>query len=255
MSTPEQPGTGVVKTAPQALAAAHTNEPQRVLAVISQLTANPTVDPNAALKLLELYERLDARHCEQVYKEALAELQAGIPQIARDGVIELWKNGQLKGKIKYAKLEDIDSTIRPMLARHGFAFSFGSDSNDGKFYKITGTLSHRLGHSEDLQVQVPIDTGPGRSVIQAVGSTISYGRRMLVKMFLNIVEKGEDVDGADLEKISGEQLKDLDSLIKEVKADEQRFLKFMGVEKLDQILVRDLQKATTSLEQKRRRGQ
>lgn len=250
MNTPEQPGTAVVESAPQALAASHANEPQNVLALISRLAANPKVDPSIVEKWLELYERLDARRREQAYKEALAELQAGLPQITREGVIDMGP----KGKIKFAKLEDIDTTIRPALAEHGFAFSFGSDSNDGKQFKITATLSHREGHSEDFHVYVPTDTGPGRSPIQAVSSTLSYGRRMLITMALHIVTKGEDIDGADLEKISGEQLKDLDSLLKEVKANEQRFLKLMDVDKLDQILVRNFKIAVRLLESKRGRG-
>ena len=145
-----------------------------------------------------------------------------------------------------------------MLAKEGLWFSFGSHSEDCKLFEISARLSHREGHSEKFNIHLPLDPGPqtGKfrcSPVQQVARTLSYARRQLIKMVLNIVEKGEDVDGADLEKISGEQLKDLDSLLQEVGADEMRFLKFMDVENLDQILVRDLQKGITALEQKRTR--
>ncbi len=247
---PPQADALAVTDAPQA-PAVYADQPQNVLAVISTLAANPNVDPNVVAKYLELYERLDARRCEQAYKEALARLQAKLPQITRDGVIDMGT----KGRIKYAKLENIDITIRPMLAEEGFSFSFGSDSADGKLYNISGKLSHREGHSEEFHIHLPIVLGPGRNAVQAVAWTLTYARRQLIKMALNVVEKDEDVDGGDLEKLGGEQLKDLKSFMEEVAADEKRFLKFMDVEKLDQILVRDLQKAITSLEHKRRRGQ
>ncbi len=237
-----------VTGAPQA-PAVYADQPQNVLAVISRLAENPQADPNIVAKWLEMYERLDAQRRQQAYTSALVRLQADMPQIERNGVIPL-----RGGEIRYAKLEDIDLTIRPMLAAEGLAFSFGSHSEDGKLFKITAKLSHRDGYSEVFHLHVPLDTGPGRSAIQAVGSSLSVAKRQLIKMALHIVEKGEDVDGADLDKISGEQLKDLDSLLKEVGADEKRFLKFMGVDKFDQILVRDYQKAITALEQKRRAG-
>lgn len=217
------------------------------LAVISQLAANPEVDPNIVAKWLEMYERLDARRRQQAYTSALVRLQEDMPQIVRNGVIPL-----RTGQIKYAKLEDIDTTIRPMLAAEGLAFSFGSHSEDGKLFKITATLSHREGHSEEFHLHVPLDTGPGRSAIQAVGSTLSYAKRLLIKMALHIVEKDEDQDGANLEPISEDQLKDLASLMVEVGADETRFLKFMAVDRLEDILMRDLDKAITALERKRK---
>ena len=258
MSAPET--AVVVPVEPQqtdapAAPAVSADQPQNILAVISQLAANPNVDPGVVDKWLAMYERLDARRRQQAYTEALTRIHARMPQIERHGVIPLREG---KG-IKYAKLEDIDRTIREMLAEEGLAFSFGSHSDDGKLFDITATLTHREGHSEKFNIQLPLDPGPQtgplrRSPPQAVSATLSTARRQLIKMALNIVEKGEDVDGADLEKISGEQLKDLGSLLDEVGCGEKSFFKFMDVGKLDQILVRDYQKAITALEQKRRRG-
>lgn len=225
-------------------------EPQNVLAVISQLAANPNVNPENVSKWLEMYERLDARHREKSFKEALARLQADLPQIERNGVIQFHSGGG----IRYAKLEDIDKVIRPMLEKEGFAFSFGSQSQDGKLFEITATLSHREGHSKEYRIQLPIDTHKSRNDVQAVGSTLSYAKRMLIKMALNIIEKGEDDDGKG-GVISEEQVKDLASLIAEVgKVDMPRFLKFMGVEKLEDIAASDYQRAIVALEQKRRAG-
>jgi hypothetical protein len=40
-----------------------------------------------------------------------------------------------------------------------------------------------------------LDTGPGRNQNQAMGSTLSYGKRYTAEMLLNIVREGEDTDG------------------------------------------------------------
>lgn len=212
-----------------------------------RLSENPSADPSLAAKWLDLYERLDTRRRQQAYTAALVRLQEDMPQIERNGVIPL-----RSGEIKYAKLEDIDKTIRPMLAAEGLAFSFGSHSDDGKLFKISAKLSHREGYSENFHIHLPIDTGPGRSAVQAVGSTLSYAKRLLIKMALHLVEKDEDRDGADLNRISKDQLKDLASLITEVGVDENRFVRFMDVDSLEDILVRDLDKGISALERKRK---
>ena len=221
-------------------------------AAILRLAENPSADPNQASKWLDLYERLEDRRRKQAYTEALARIQAAMPQIERHGVISLKHS-----EIKYAKLEDIDETIRPMLAIEGFSFSFGSHSDDGKLFEISAKLSHREGHSEVFHVHMPLDPGPQtgayrRSPVQAVASTLTFARRQLIIMALHIVVRDEDKDGADLERISEDQLRDLHGLMTEVAADETRFLRFIGVERLEDILVRDFDKAISQLERKRK---
>ena len=180
---------------------------------------------------------------------AMSRLQAKLPQINKAGRIIV------KGteRSRYAKIEDIDIAIRPLLAEEGFAFSFDSDSSDAKIFKLSCKLSHREGYSETKYLTLPMDASEYRSNVQSIGSTVSYGKRQLIKMHLNLVEVNEDDDGQGGDKpITENQATDLQAFIEEVKADKARFLHFMGVEKLGAILARDYQKAINSLETKRR---
>jgi hypothetical protein len=120
---------------------------------------------------------------------------------------------------------------------------------------VTAKLSHEAGHSETKTVTLPLDASDFRSGVQSVGSTVSYARRTLIKMHLNLIERGEDDDGhGGGEPITEAQVADVLALMEEVKADHGKFLVYMGVGDVKDIRQRDLKKATTALETKRRAG-
>ncbi len=233
-----------------------TPAPADLLQVIAQAVADPRCDVAKMEKLLDMHERIQAEQRKTAYGAAIARLQAKLPQIRKDGRIIV--SGQERSR--YARLEDVDRAIRPLLAEEGFALSFDEEQASEDAVRFVVTLSHRDGHSEIRRRTFPIDKapigqkGPIRTAIQDAGSTTSYARRHLIKMILNIVETEEDIDGNDPQLITPEQARDLRALIEEVKADQARFLAYLGVPKLESILARDYAKAITALEAKRRQG-
>jgi hypothetical protein len=80
------------------------------------------------------------------------------------------------------------------MAEEGFTLSFDSKPHD-RGITITGTLLHRDGHSRSATMLLDEDRGPGRNNLQAMGSTLSYGKRYTAEMLLNIVREGDDKDG------------------------------------------------------------
>lgn len=224
--------------------------PSDLLAVIAQAVADPRIDVNKMERLLAMHQTIMVEQREVAFKGALARLQAKLPQINKDGRIVV------KGveRSRYARIEDIDVAIRPLLAEEGFALSFDSESSDGKQFKLSAKLSHQAGHSETKWLILPLDVSDFRTNVQSIGSTLSYGKRYLIKMHLNIVEKEEDDDGMGGAKpITKEQALDLQALIDEVKADKVRFLRYMKVDALENILRRDHKAAITALESKRKK--
>jgi len=149
-------------------------------------------------------------------------------------------------------LDDIDKVLRPILAEGGFALSFDTQPIEGNRVRILCRLSHKDGHFETKQIDLPIDNSGSKNGAQAVGSTVSYGRRMLTKMFFNIVEKGEDNNAETSEKLTEDQLKDLEAAMTEVPLNKKKFLEFMGVNDVHDILQRDLKKALNAIDTKRR---
>lgn len=224
-------------------------EPSNLLEVIAKAVANPKVDVEKMKSLLAMHKEIVADQRKVAFGAALQRLQAKCPQIEKDGRIIV------KGveRSRYSKLETIDEAVRPLLSEEGFAFSFNTDSKDAKLFTITCTLTHREGHSETKSLMLPIDAMQYRSDLQSISSTVSTARRQLIKLWLNIIEKGEDLDGAQLEPITEEQARELNTLMKDVKADTKRFLEYMQVDSLESILRRDYTKAVTALESKRRK--
>lgn len=236
--------TEVVKASPETPAQVETS----LLAVIANAATDARVDVDKMERLLAMHERIMAEQRHTAFAAALSRLQAKLPQINKAGRIIV------KGteRSRYARIEDIDLAIRPLLAEEGFAFAFDSEMLDGKM-RISAKLSHRDGHSETKFLILPIDTSDYRTNVQSVGSTVSYGRRYLIKMHLNLVEVAEDDDGRGGSKpISQDQARDLHALLTGVGADEARFLKFMGVDSIESILVRNHKQAIAALEAKRR---
>lgn len=223
--------------------------PADLLSVIAQAVADPRMDVEKMSKLLDMHERIMNEQRKVAFTAAMSRLQAKLPQIKKDARIIV------KGveRSRYTKYETIDRAIQPLLAEEGFALSFDTDSKDGRLFNISCKLSHREGHSETKFLLLPLDASDFRSNVQSIGSTVSYAKRQLVKMHLNLVEADEDDDGnGGSEPITKEQVWDLQALIDEAKADKAKFLNFMGVGDLAEILQRDYKKAVNALEAKRR---
>lgn len=220
-----------------------------LLSVIARAVADPRMNVEKMERLLGMHERILAEQRKTAFMAAMSRLQARLPQITKEGRIVV------KGteRSRYARIEDIDVAIRPLLAEEGFAFSFDSESGDGKAFKLSAKLSHREGHSETKFLFLPLDSSDYRTPVQSIGSTLSYGKRYLIKMHLNLVERGEDDDGqGGAIPITADQARDLHALIQEVDANKDKFCAYMGVPDIESILARDFAKAVTALESKRR---
>lgn len=241
--------TELVKHEPNALERA-----ESTLEVISRLAVDPRVDVEKLERLLVMKREVEADQRRVAFLAALARLATKLPEIDQKGRVAYeGKQGKEGMDRKYARLEDIDRAIRPLLSEEGFSMSFDTHPTDSGKIRVSATLSHRDGHSETKQLDLPHDSSGSKNGIQAVGSTVSYGRRMLVKMFFNLIEHGEDTDGNDPTTLTDDQAKDLEAMISEVRADKAKFLQFMGVDSLSAILARDHTKAINALETKRNR--
>ncbi len=218
-----------------------------VLEIIQQ-AVNSKVDVDTLRGLFELQKDFMKMQAEQAFNAAMARLQVKLPQIN--------KYGQGKNS-KFAKLEDIDTIIRPLLGEEGFSFSFNEESSTDKTVTFVAKLSHEFGHSELKRLTVPMDTSAtnqqGRSIrpaIQDAGSTVSYARRYLIKMHLNIIETDEDNDGNDRAVISPEQVREINTLLVDSQMNKERFLRLIaGAESIEFILARDYKRAVDALQE------
>lgn len=224
--------------------------PSSMLDVIGKAVADPRMDVEKMRALFELQKDILAEQHKIEFKAALSKLQAELPQVG--------KYGKAKNS-KFAKLQDIHTIAQPLLAKHGFAINFDEESSSEKSIVFVATLSHEAGHSETKRLTVPIDTSSknrdGNSIrpaIQDMGSTVSYARRYLYKMHLNIVERDEDTDGESAKPVTQDQARDLEISLSETTLDKGKFFVFMGVGAFEDILEKDLKKAVNAIDYARR---
>lgn len=160
------------------------SESATILQVIQRAAADPQCDIEKMERLMQMHERFQARQAEQQYAEALAAMQENLPSIS--------ERGDANGRYRYALWEDINETLKPVLARHGFALSFRTRTDKG--IEVEGVLTHKAGHSERTTITLPADGSGNKNAVQAVASSISYGKRYTAGALLNFTSHGEDDD-------------------------------------------------------------
>ena len=215
-----------------------------IISVIERAALNPDVDIDKMERLLEMQERIMARDAEAAFNVALAELQINLPAIV--------PLGEGHNKVMYAKWEHIQTQITPILADHGFALSFKTDTQSEKI-TVTAILRHREGHSDQTSLPLPADPSGSKNNVQAVGSSVSYGKRYTATALLNLNVAGEDDDGGAGgagELISDEQTKELLSLIDQAEADTVNFCKYMKVGAIANMPVGKFETAKSALNKK-----
>lgn len=229
-------------------APAPTGETAALVQMIERAAANPAVDVDKMMKLLEMKERVEAMQSRKAYASALAEMQPSLPIIAERGGIT---NKANEIQSTYAKWEDVNEAIRPILSSHGFALSFRISHPEGKI-AVTGVLSHREGHSEETTIALPHDSSGSKNAVQAVGSSVSYGKRYTAFALLNITTRGEDDDArkAPGGTLSADQVETLQAEIVHAGADLARFLRFFRIERLDDLPAGRFSEAIRLLEAK-----
>jgi hypothetical protein len=180
-----------------------TPEPMSLLNVIERASRDSSVDVAKLEALLQMQERVMRAQAKQEFTQALSAVAAELEPVARDA-----RNPHTN--TRYAKLEAIDAALRPIYSRHGFSVRYGAEPTDAGLVHVTCTLSHLGGHSETLGLTAPTDAiGTGgrqsKTGVQAIGSTVTYLRRYLLTMALNVTFMDEDDDGEGSRRTGSQQ--------------------------------------------------
>ncbi len=227
-------------------------DPVTLMQIISRAASDPATDVDKFERLTALYERLAARQAEQQFNQAMRDAQAEIKPVFRNRPNEQTRS-------RYADLQAVSEAIDPIVTRHGFSQSFGTDQSPLEgHYRVTCKLAHVGGHSRDYFGDVPSDTvgmkgTANKTATHGFGSSMSYGRRYLKLMIWDVATTDDD-DGnmAGGQTISPAQIDALTILADQVKADVTAFCAYLNVESIASIPVRDYKKAEAALQAKAR---
>lgn len=224
-------------------------ETDAIIAVIERICLDREADPSKLEKMLDMQERVLDRNSRQAFAADFALMQTELPRVPKNGLIQIIKNGAVVQETPYAKLEDINDTVRPTLQKYGFGVSFAINQSQSSL-TVAATLMHRLGHFKETTITLPIDNTGSKNAVQAVGSTTSYGKRYTLCAILNI-STGDDIDGYFLKNedkpnqagaiavadptIDAKQIKKIRDALKIAGVTEERFCKSAGIEKLSDL--------------------
>lgn len=200
-------------------------------------------------KLLNLQERWEANEAKKAYHRDMAKFKANPPKIDKDKTVKY-----KEVKYTHASLANVVEKITAELSKYGLSASWRTQQN-GQII-VTCKITHVMGHSEETNLSAPADTTGSKNTIQAIGSTISYLERYTLLSILGLATYDADDDGrsADLEKITEEQAHNIrDQLIElGLEKKEAGFLKYLGIEKLEDMPKADYPKAQAALEASRK---
>ncbi len=238
-----------------AIQAAPQSETAAVLSMIERAARDPSVDIVKIERLMEMRERIEAKAAEREFNTAMKAAQAQMGPIGADAL-----NPQTRSK--YATYAKLDSVLRPIYTRHGFALSFDeADSPKPDHIRVLCYVSHEGGFTRTYHKDMPADGkgakgGDVMTKTHATGAAASYGARYLLKGIFNIAVGEEDKDGnepANVATITQDQIDILRDLIEATGSDAAKFKAYIKVEDLADIRADKFDAAVRLLKQKEQR--
>ena len=209
--------------------------PQSEMVVfLERAVKDPSIDVSKLKALIEIQVDIEDRRKEAEFQTAMVAVSNAIPQVGKNGRVEL-KDKEKKpiGSYSFARWPDMDRVLRPLMAEHGLRLSFTTQQREGGGGIVIATATHNNGKSTSAEVPLPLDAGPGRNNLQAMGSTISYGKRYGAEMLFNIVrvDAPEEDDGMSFgeDSISHEQLAELLSMMPDAGTTEENFADYLQI--------------------------
>jgi hypothetical protein len=231
-----------------------------ILAMIERAARDPNVDVAKFERLMAMRVDLEKRQASLAFAQAFAAMQTELPVIDRRGRIVIAKEGKAPQDSRYAAYEDILEAIRPILFKHDFSLRFEHETTADGRLATTAILRHAQGH-EERATTPPLqhDSTGSKNAVQAVGSSLSYGRRYALLAVLPIVSHAPadaDDDGAKAGgKIIGiDEIALLEQLIRDTESDKEAFLAAMGAASIAEMTFAQFDRGKKLLNEKKRRA-
>jgi len=195
--------------------------------------------------LLDLQIKWEANEARKAFQVAMAAFKENPPNIGKDKKVSFGNT-----KYSHASLYNVVEKITKELSKHGFSASWETKQN-GQI-GVTCRITHVLGHSQETTLQAPADTSGSKNAIQAIGSTISYLQRYSLLAVLGLAAHDMDDDGVKSEDVpaSEEQIATIREHMVAVGADEEKFLKYLKIDSLGDLMASNYLKAVNALKAK-----
>lgn len=163
---------------------------QQAEALISQ-AIDKKVPVETMEKLLSMRRELKKEWAEEQFNTAMAEFQNECPIIDK-GKAVMNSNSQT-ARYKYAPLEEIVRQAGPVIAKHGFSYIIKAKVAEN-VVKANVKVTHKYGHSDESEFEVPIDPKAFMNEQQKFASALTYAKRYAFCNAFGIMTGDEDDD-------------------------------------------------------------
>lgn len=227
-----------------------------LIAIIAGIASGDNPPSPEVLALLYEFSAKERENRQRVqFNEALAKAQKEFSAPRKTAKNPITRS-------PYAPLEEVHKATKPVLALHGLSTSFGTTKNrehEGTVV-VWGRLSHIGGHSELYEMEIALDKGgikggANKTDIQALGSSLTYARRYLLCLMLDIAPDDDD-DGnsgtRQQEAITSEQAQNLHRELEGAGIDKEAFLTWLGATSIETLPRSDYAKAMGGIQRKRK---
>lgn len=214
-------------------------------------------------------ERDDAARA--AFFRSMADLHARIGSIPKNRTASFATKAGGKVSYRYADLHAIASALRKHTGALGLAWRWET-VNDDSGVTVTCTASHRDGHSVASAWRAPIEGGnPMTSAPQKVKIATTFAQRVTLIQVFGLTDTEDDVDGVETVEdgshggFDGDgapqddpdlahRAANLKADMESIGGDPTRFLKWLGVERVDDLDGAGIKRATDQIARLRREG-
>ena len=220
-----------------------------------RMAMDKDIDLDKLERIIALQERGEERAARRAFVQALTDFRRECPQphkTRENSQFQVTRDGTKRAS-RYAPLEEIEKTVRPVAAKFGLTWTWDTKLS-GEMIEVVCKVQHIDGHSDTATVAMPYESKAGSSPQQKYGSTQTYGMRYSLIAALGITTSDEDVDGASSEQsesITDGQADYLKNLLHETDSDVPKFLKWLGIASVEDMTQADFPRAVKGLEAKK----
>ena len=225
--------------------------PTAITAMLT-LAIEKGVDVAALEKLVALHERVSDRAAAVEFAEAMSAFQNECPPISKTSEAKITSGSGGQYSYRYAELDEIARTVRPLCHKHGLSYSWDS-LMEGEKLTCTCIVRHVNGHQITAHFTAPTESKAGMSSQQKHAAALTYARRQSLIQALGLTTCDPDMDGGESECIGPEEIGWIEDEIRALGANREAFLsKIAGVASMQDIQQRDMPKVRAALAAKAR---
>jgi hypothetical protein len=225
-----------------------------IVGEILRTAVDKGMDTDQLDKLVKLFEHMEDRRARQQFADDFAKFQSQCPPIAKTASTKSPTKAGGSFGYTYAPLDEIDRTVKPILANYGFSYSWDSQVCDDRL-RVVCKLRHRNGHVEMAECELPLDASGVSNKAHQVGAVMSYAERYSLNAVLGLSMQDTDGIPPTMDSITLEQanrINDLMIQLEDAKIDpcKQAMLEWAGVSTIAEIPADKYNQAVATLMKK-----